>query len=70
MAKLQVLILKTKGRFFVCMPSINWVTKKKYDWVVEPGWEIDSEMPDWIYDLLTFGNINEDMKIIKKSKKT
>ena len=31
--------------------------------------EINFEMPDWIYDLLTFDNINKDMKIIKKSKK-
>ena len=41
--------------------------EKKYDWEVEPGMEIDFEMPDWIYDLLIFGNINEDMKIIKKN---
>ena len=43
--------------------------KKEYNWVVEPGMEIDFEMPDWIYDLLTFGNINKDAEIIKKSRK-
>ena len=60
---------KTKGGFFVCTPSINWVMKKKYEWQVESGWETDFKMSDWVYDLLIFGNINEEMEIIKKSNK-
>lgn len=61
--------LKTNGGQFVVTPSVNRQNKKAYMWIKNRHPEDIEvpEMPDWLVDLLTYGNLDDELNIVEPS---